>query len=515
MFKLANMRKSARLWLLYVLIILVLNSYLFIVTAGLTEGEYPGRAIVGNNDYSTYLAKMKIGYDSGWQYLNRYTTEPHDPSYIFLFYILLGHLAAALHLDLHVAFHLTRFILAFFALQVLYGFIRKYCGEREAMPVFLLAIFLSGSYLTSIDKLPQYHIYAGMMGYTHYMLTLICLLQFFAAVIDYGEDGKKSRIFKAVVTLNILALVHPFMVVLAGLVITGTVILSKKLVRTFPVLAAAALSSAPLMFYNYYIFTANPILAGWRAQAVTPCSLFTPLFLYGLGSVLAYAAMFLGVKGKVVPGHSTRLFTVWLLTALFLSYTDLITSNLQWFFFASLPAAGLAYKTIRHFAAHGGFMVRPKAQRIVISLLMLILTLPSVAVVFKMELLAFDLIAHKDKYPTYIISREDMECFDWLKRNADKNDIIMADHDTGNLIPFLTDSYTFIGHFHETMDYRNKKEQVGKFMIHQYSQEEAREFLVKNAIKYVINDRGAGPVYPFLKHVMTGKNFTIYRFTAS
>lgn len=518
MFKSANMRKSAKLWLLYVLIILVLNGYLFILAAGLSEGGYMGKNIIGDGDYPTYLAKMKIGYDGSWQYLNRYTTEPHEPSFIFLFYILLGHLAAFFDLNLHFTFHAARFILAFFALKVLYDFIGKYREGQGTMTVFLLAVFLSGTYVTALDYTPQYHIFVGIMGYTHYMLTLICLLNFFAAVLDYEKDRRKTHILKAVVTLNILALVHPFMVVLAGLAVTGKVVLSKTLSRTFPLLAAAALGSAPLMLYYFHVFAANPVLAGWREQAVTPHPVYTPLILFGPASLLTYLTILLWARKKIILNDLNKLFAVWLLIAVALSYTDLITSSIQWLFFASLPASGLAYESVRYIDERSGFAVRCKGRSIAVGLLVILLALPSACMITKVNLLAWHINENRAEYPANIIAPEDMRCFEWLKQNANPNDIIIAAKDTGNLIPFVTNSYTFIGHSHETIDYRNKKKQVDQFLAAMLSEEEARSFLERNKARYVIrNNQGEpgfvpGPGYQFLEPVMTGKTFTLYRY---
>lgn len=337
------MCKSIKLWVLFALIILILNSPLLLQAVGLSAGDYLGKVIAGDGDYPTYLAKMRIGYNGGWQYVNRYTTEPHQPSYIFLFYILLGHLARVFELDLHFVYHAARFILASIALQVLLAFIKEHYREKDYTLVFFLAVFLSGTYFPEIDGAPQYHIYTGIMGYTHYMLTLTCLLKFFESIFGYLKHPRKASYVQAAATLNILALVHPFMVVLAGLVITGTVLATKKLRQAFPVLAVSALSSTPLMLYYFMIFTHNPVLAGWRAQAVTPQGPFALVFLYGLGSALAYAAVIFWLRGKIRLDDSGKFFMVWLFTALALSFTKLISSNTQWFFlcFTSCGLPGL------------------------------------------------------------------------------------------------------------------------------------------------------------------------------
>src|SRR5437899_6675301 len=65
------------------------------------------------DDANTYLAKMRQGWEGAWAWENRYTTEPSPTAYLFMFWILLGHLAALLHLPLILVFHLARVAAAF------------------------------------------------------------------------------------------------------------------------------------------------------------------------------------------------------------------------------------------------------------------------------------------------------------------------------------------------------------------------------------------------------------------
>jgi len=52
------------------------------------------------DDANTYLAKMRQGWEGAWAWQNRYTTEVSPPAYLFMFWIVLGHIAAVLHLSL-------------------------------------------------------------------------------------------------------------------------------------------------------------------------------------------------------------------------------------------------------------------------------------------------------------------------------------------------------------------------------------------------------------------------------
>src|SRR6202162_2620489 len=77
----------------------------------------PGRVFMGffylGDDANTYLAKMRQGWEGAWSWQNRYTTESSPAAYLFMFWIVLGHLAALLNLPLIVVFHLARVAAAF------------------------------------------------------------------------------------------------------------------------------------------------------------------------------------------------------------------------------------------------------------------------------------------------------------------------------------------------------------------------------------------------------------------
>jgi hypothetical protein len=58
----------------------------------------PGHVFMGffylGDDANTYLAKMRQGWEGAWAWQNRYTTESSPAAYLFMFWIVLGHLAA-------------------------------------------------------------------------------------------------------------------------------------------------------------------------------------------------------------------------------------------------------------------------------------------------------------------------------------------------------------------------------------------------------------------------------------
>src|SRR6266849_3776039 len=84
------------------------------------------------DDANTYLAKMRQGWEGAWAWQNRYTTESSPSAYLFMFWILLGHLAAILHLPLIAVFHLARVGAAFALMGSAWLFITHFIEDRLA-----------------------------------------------------------------------------------------------------------------------------------------------------------------------------------------------------------------------------------------------------------------------------------------------------------------------------------------------------------------------------------------------
>src|SRR6266567_9195271 len=84
------------------------------------------------DDANTYLAKMRQGWEGAWAWQNRYTTESSPTAYLFMFWILLGHAAAVLHLPLIVTFHLARIAAAFALTGAAWLFISHFIEDRVA-----------------------------------------------------------------------------------------------------------------------------------------------------------------------------------------------------------------------------------------------------------------------------------------------------------------------------------------------------------------------------------------------
>src|SRR5215211_6306522 len=98
-----------------------------------------------SQDYASHIAMMEAGGHGEWAYQFRFTTEPLNPAYIRIFYIILGHLSKWLGLTSEFTFQSARWLLGFVALAALYRLMRHmFQNIFWARVAFLLAALGSG-----------------------------------------------------------------------------------------------------------------------------------------------------------------------------------------------------------------------------------------------------------------------------------------------------------------------------------------------------------------------------------
>src|SRR5512132_358948 len=73
-----------------------------------------------SQDYSVHIAMMEAGAHGDWAYQFRFTTESHDPAYVRLFYVDLGHLSKWIGFTPEITYELARWVFGLAALFALY-----------------------------------------------------------------------------------------------------------------------------------------------------------------------------------------------------------------------------------------------------------------------------------------------------------------------------------------------------------------------------------------------------------
>jgi hypothetical protein len=207
----------------------------------------------------------------------------------------------------------------------------------------------------------------------------------------------------------------------------------------------AGIAAAPVIVYDYYVSWANPALAAWSAQNLTPSPpVWDYLLGYGLLLLLAAPGAYWAYKRG---GAGDFLLLSWAGATMLLLYAPF---SLQRRFITGfhLPLAILA--------AFGLWRVLlPKLApalrgRALLGSIALTAT-GNVAVVL---LLLVGVLRHDSRF---YMTNDEMAAMTWLRDNARADDVILAAPRTGMFIPAWGGGKVFYGHPFETIDAERKE----------------------------------------------------------
>ncbi|MBE0689446.1 MAG: hypothetical protein IH587_04920, partial [Anaerolineae bacterium] len=121
-------------------------------------------AVIGTEDFNSYIGKMRLGARGIWDFYLFYTPEPSDPvALVFLPYILPGQIIGrlissidpALTPALIATYHLMRIIFDLLLIGVLYRFIAEFLNSPSQRMSALILATLGGGFgwlLTFVNK---------------------------------------------------------------------------------------------------------------------------------------------------------------------------------------------------------------------------------------------------------------------------------------------------------------------------------------------------------------------------
>jgi hypothetical protein len=430
--------------------------------------------LVNPLDGNSYLAKMRQGADGSWLFRLPYTAEEQEGAFIFTFYLGLGHLARLLDLPLPLIYHGARIACGFILLMAAAAFIARLLSDpQERRAAFWLVAVSSGVGwlgvlvgLFPIDLwVPEAITLYSILANPHFPLAMALMMTIFLGV--YGRPGpvegdgpsnrpagrtRRALILPLVVTCLAglaLALIQPFALLTVGSVLLAYLAAQLAMHRLTAREAAAAVTMGvlvtPVIVYDYYVSQANPALAAWSAQNLTPSPPLWDLVMgYGLVLLLASLGAYRAWQRRT---SGDLLLLSWTGATLLLLYVPfglqrrLITGlHLP---LAILAAVGLCRVILPRLApaGRGRALVAAVAVTALSNVLVVLALLAGAA--------SHDLRLY--------LTRDEVAGLTWLQENANANDVTLASPRTGMFIPVRGGGRVFYGHPFETIDAARKK----------------------------------------------------------
>jgi hypothetical protein len=410
------------------------------------HGAVFGGFLLNPIDGNSYLAKMYEGWSGAWQFHLPYTAEPGAGSYLFLFYIFLGHVARWLGLSLLAVFHIARGIATLVLVWMLARFWRAALPFSVSQTIaFLLSAFGGGlgwlAYPILSRMTPDFWVaeaYPFLAAYTnpHFPLAIALVIFIFTEAVA----GKVIHHWWGVAIASLaLGIVMPFGVVICILVVGAWALWNRLAGERLDWLAPVIVGAGGVIPLVYELAEAysNPVLAGWNAQNITPAP---PLLDFVIGFFPAIAAACLAYRAvRREPSRGMRMLVVWAVLGFVLTYLPLA---LQRRFMAGwmVPIAGLAAIGLNEMGLN-----RPRLSRL------LSVTLLACSFLTPLLVLISGLGAVRTQDKAIYLLPGERDALAWVDQQTPADALILASPETGLLIPAYTGRRVVYGHPFETV----------------------------------------------------------------
>ena len=472
-------------------LVIVLITLPYLIAAQMNSADSVfGGFLINPTDGHSYLAKMQQGFRGEWRFVLPYTAEAGNGAYLFLFYILLGHIGRILGLPLIFIFHGTRIIGAIFLLFVLFEFNKKIFIKDEYQNLgFALAVLGSGlgwiaifaGMFTSDFWVAEAYPFLSMYTNPHFTIGLAVM------VLALMPDRSQSGIGNLLLGL-ILGIIQPFAVVIVIIVRSGCILvnlLSKgKTLKISPrdinllQVISFALGGGIILIYQYWSVLADPVLSLWNDQNITESPGIADL-LFALSPALILAGFGIKTAWKNEQGKG---LVLWAITSLVLV---LVPWNLQRRFLTGIfvPLAGLSVFGLDHLK---------NKQKTSFRLGLIVLFVFSVPT--NMIVLASGIQAAVKQDQKIYYSRQIHEGLTWIKENTAPSVLVLADENIGLLIPSLTGRRVIYGHPFETVNAEAERTFLKEFFEEQQDPSFYNASLAERGVNvlYITPDISAG-----------------------
>ncbi|NLG97315.1 MAG: hypothetical protein GX491_08145 [Chloroflexi bacterium] len=461
--------------LLVILILASLPYGIAIISAG-EDAVFTG-AIYNAMDNASYLAKMYQGRLGAWSFTLPYTAEPGSGTYLFMFYVFLGHVARWTRLSLILTYHIARIVSSVLLLLALRAFLERIFSKHPIMLRFVFWLLIMGSgmgwlvigtgYMTADYWVAEAYPFQSMLLNPHFPLGMAVLVRIFTLLMDETIAYREWRLLGLGLALSI---VMPFGVVIALLVATGWVVWSWLETRCLywkPYVSLGALGG-PFLLYQYWVSMTHPVLSGWNAQNVTSSVPFWD-FVLSLSPAVLIGLFGLIRMMREGSNPARRILVTWFVLGPLLIYlpTTLQRRFMFGYFIPVAVMAGFGIEELRRVfrtylqrkpvpSDHSPAQQPETPGRI--GKLLFILQVPSTLLLLFMAILST-----ANTVDSLFMTKGEARALAWIEDHTPRDALILASPKIGTLIPAFTGRRVIWGHSFETINADEEELRVTEF----------------------------------------------------
>jgi hypothetical protein len=482
------------------------------VVAGLrTTGGYRFSGVLtAYDDTFSYLAWMKQSASGRWLMCDLYTSEPQACEFFLPLWMVLGKISGVTGAPPVWVFHGARLAASLLLLIAARSVACRVMKSRRRLRFTLWMYAMSGglgwlvfllnngggqlnaSVTTgSVDlNLPEAIAFRSAFAQVHF--TLGAALVAFAINLVFSSliSGKINRGARAGLLVSLLAVVHPYLVVVVFAVAVVALALWPVLDRRERVMKGAYVNSARVGFafgvaaipgvaYLVYLNRSNEVLREWLR--VTDTLSPPPLeYALGFGLVAVLAIVGLGLLWTV-RAPAGRLVVIWVIVQSALLYAPVpyqrrFVEGLQ------LPLCIAASVTV--FWVMKRLRLARRARSFAVFALVASASLTNVGFIVAQIVERGHASGAND--PRRYLPSDLAEAFNWLSENGEIDAVVFSSYLTGNIAPSMTGLRVYLGHYGQTLQSGEKGEQVTLFYRGELADDAARVLFTEQRVSYVI-----------------------------
>ncbi|MFY9573348.1 MAG: hypothetical protein WAV20_18270 [Blastocatellia bacterium] len=475
------------------------------------EGFVFSGVLTAYDDTFTYFTWIRQSADGHMFMCDLYTSEKQSCEFLLPLWNVLGLTSRLTRMPIALTFNVARLLagllLLLVARSVAGGVIKSRTRVRYALWLYAMSgglgwlvyflqnrIDLLGASPASGSadlNIPEAIAFRSVFGQVHFAVGAALLFGsiklFFSALVG----GKITRALYAGLLATLLAVVHPYLVIVAGAVVGVSLLAWPWFVPTshpsrgdYNSRARAALAFALTMFpgaaYLFYLNRSNKVLREWLRATDT---LSPPPWEYALGFgiviLLAIAGFSLMWRRHREPYG--RLLLLWALVQAALLYAPVsfqrrLVEGIQ------LPLS-IAASVALFWIARRFFKTRTQRRAFLIS----VVAFASVTNVgFVVGQMVPQGPASVSADPRRYVPNDLIAAFDWLRTNSEPDAVLFSSYLTGNIAPSATGLRVFLGHYGQTINSDEKGAEVTDFYTEALGERATRQLFAAHRVRFVI-----------------------------
>lgn len=439
---------------------------------------YPDTEVCDQNFYIAWgSAQAANGHTLFEDKLNGYTTQ----RLVFnSWWLVTGKICGWLRMDVYLFNQVQRFVVIPVLCLVLFNFTSLFFADKKyRFMAFWLMIF-SGY---NLGPYPEANMFESMLW--EVILPVAHVFVLVTVYFCYRVFAENGSILKAGVASFIMSTVYPYATVsvcflmLAGflfLVVTKKIILQKAILQY----AVLLLFTIPMVLYDYYIVSTDPRYIQGIAN-FTSKPIWTFVFAFGLLFLLALWGVVLSIRKKTL---SFIFLVCWFICILIQIYfpVSIIPFQVQLVLGIQVPMSLLAVFAFKEITS--SFKITQLQLYVLFTVMFL-----SVSATNGYMYSRIVKIISKQVMPIYL-ENEIVEAMQWLKANADEEDVVISTPIISSYIPVMSNCRVYSSdYFAPTPDFEKKEKDIIRVFENKFETASALDnFLYPNHIAYVFRN---------------------------